>query len=136
MSPDDDRLSEDDIADLLRRGAGLVQWYEDLQAYARGAILAGRTIKGWKVVEGRSSRQFTDTDKALAALIAAGYQEPVLYERKPLSLAQLEKVCGKARFNEICGEFITKPPGSPTLVAASDKRQPYNSAATEAGGLT
>ena len=135
MPPDDNRLSEDDIADLLTRGAGLVQWYEDLQAYAREAILAGRPIDGWKVVEGRSRRQFTDTDKALEALIAAGYKEPVLYERKPLSLAQLEKVCGKAKFNEICGDFITTPPGSPTLVKASDKRQPFNTAAIEAGGL-
>lgn len=136
MSPDDDRLSEDDIADLLQRGKGLVAWYEDLQGYARDAILAGRPVPGWKVVEGRSRRAFTDTDKALAALIAAGYQEPVLYERKPLTLAALEKVCGKARFAEICGEFVTTPPGSPTLVEESDKRAPYSTAAAEAEAMS
>ena len=41
----------------------------------------------------------------------------------------------KEAFAQVCGDFITKPPGSPTLVEASDKRQPYNSAATEAEGL-
>ena len=135
MDVDDDRLSDDDIADLLRRGAGLVKWYEDLQDYARGAILAGRTLDGWKVVAGRASRKFTDGDKAIAALIKAGFAEPMLYERKPLTLAQLEKVCGKAKFAEICGEFITTPMGSPTLVAASDKRPPYSTAAAEAEAM-
>lgn len=135
MSPDDDRLSEDDIADLLRRGAGLVRWYQDLQEYARGAILAGRSMPGWKVVEGRSARQFTDQDAAFRALEQAGYDAAILYERRPLTLAQIEKQVGKAAFAGICGAYVTKPPGSPTLVEASDKRQPYNSAAIEAEGL-
>lgn len=129
-------LTATEIADLLQRGKGLVAWYEDLQGHARDAILRGESLPGWKVVEGRSRRAFTDTDKALAALIAAGYQEPVLYERKPLTLAQLEKVCGKARFNEICGEYITTPPGSPTLVEESDKRAPYSTATAEAEALS
>ena len=136
MSPDDDRLSEDDIADLLRRGAGLVRWYQDLQEYARGAILAGREMPGWKVVEGRSARAFTDQEAAFTALRQAGYDEAILYERRPLTLAQIEKQVGKAAFAGICGAYITKPHGSPTLVESSDKRQPYNSAAIEAEGLT
>ena len=135
MTPDDDRLSEADIADLLRRGEGLVKWYEDLQDYARGAILAGREVPGWKVVEGRSRRQFTDTDAAMEALIKAGYPEPTLYERKPYTLAQLEKQIGKMPFSEIVGQFITTPPGSPTLAPASDKRPPFSTAAAEAEAL-
>ena len=135
MSPDDDKLSEDDIADLLQRGKGLVAWYEDLQNYARGAILAGHAVPGWKVVEGRSRRAFTSTDDAIAELIKAGYPEPMLYERKPLTLAQMEKAIGKAKFNDICGAYITTPPGSPTLVEESDKRQPYSTAAAEAEAL-
>ena len=128
-------LTDPEIADLLRRGAGLVKWFEDMQEYARAAILSGHTLAGWKVVEGRSRRQFTDTDKALAALQAAGYQEPVLYKREPLTLAALEKLCGKKRFAEICGEYITTPPGSPTLVEESDKRPPFSTAASEAEAM-
>ena len=129
-------LTDDEVADLLKRGAGLVKWFEDLQEYARGAILAGHTLAGWKVVEGRSRRQFTDTDKALAALMAAGYEEPVLYKREPYTLAQLEKTVGKRKFAEICGEYITTPPGSPTLVEESDKRPAYSTAAAELEGIT
>ena len=135
MEPTDNKLSDNDIADLLRRGAGLAAWYADLQDYARSAIMAGRQINGWKVVEGRSSRAFSDQEKAFGALIAAGYPEAMLYERRPLTLAALEKDIGKKRFAEVCGSFITKPPGSPTLAAESDKRPPYSSAAVEAEGL-
>lgn len=129
-------LSADEVADLLRRGAGLKAWYEDLQEHARDAILRGESLPGWKVVAGRSARAFTDTDKALNALRGAGYDDAILYERKPLTLAQLEKAIGKKPFAEICGGLITTPPGKPTLVEESDKRPPYSSAALEAEGLT
>ena len=134
MQPDN-KLSDEEIADLLTRGKGLAKWYEELTAYAREAILGGRVLNGWKVVEGRSARQFTDQDAAFRALEIAGYDEAILYERKPLTLAQLEKQVGKKAFADICGEFVTKPTGSPTLVEASDKRPAYSSAAIEAAGL-
>ena len=133
MQPD--KLSDAEIGDLLTRGKGIAKWYEELAAYARDKILSGGTMPGWKVVEGRSTRQFTDQDAAFRALQQAGYDQAILYERRPLTLAQVEKAVGKQAFAEVCGEFIAKPPGSPTLVEESDKRQPYSSAAAEAQGL-
>ena len=136
METKDNLLSDAEIADLLTRGKGIVKWYEELEVYAREAILGGAQLDGWKVVEGRSTRQFTNQDEAFDALKKAGFDEAILYERRPLTLAALEKQVGKKAFADICGAFITKPHGSPTLVEASDKRQPYNSAALEAEGLT
>lgn len=135
MDTKDPRLSDSEIADLLTRGKGIVKWYEELQEYARGAILEGHQLDGWKVVEGRSARQFSDQDAAFKALTDAGYAEAMLYERKPLTLAALEKQIGKKKFSDVCAAFIVKPQGSPTLVEASDKRAPYSSAALEAEGL-
>ena len=135
MDTKDPKLSDAEVADLLTRGKGIVKWYEELQEYARGAILEGHQLDGWKVVEGRSIRKFSDQDAAFKALTDAGYAEAMLYERKPLSLAELEKQIGKKKFSEVCAKYITKPQGSPTLVEASDKRVPYNSAALEAEGL-
>lgn len=135
MAPGDNRLTDAAIADLLRRGAGLKAWYDDLQEWAREEILKGRQIDGWKVVAGRSIRAFTDADAAMKRLHDAGYEDAILYERKPLTLAQLEKAIGKKQFAEICTYLITLPPGKPTLVEASDKRPPYSSAALEAEGL-
>lgn len=119
-------LSDAEIGALLTQAEGLVQWYSDMQDYAREAILAGREIPGWKVVEGRQVRTFKDVDKALDIMRAEGYDDAILYERKPLTLAQLEKLIGKKRFAELMGDNITWPPGKPTLVTLDDKRDPYS----------
>ena len=42
--------------------------------------------------------------------------------RELKTITDLEKVIGKKRFGEICGEWIDKPQGKPTLVPESDKR--------------
>ena len=118
-------LTDDDVGKLLKQAEGLVAWYVDLQDYARDAILAGREIPGYKVVEGRQVRAFLDTDKALEIMRGEGYDDAVLYERKPLTLAQLEKLTGKKRFSEIMADNITWPRGKPTLVTSDDKREPY-----------
>ena len=96
-----------------------------IQDYAREAILAGRMIPGWKVVEGKKIRAFTDADAAMDKMREAGYEDAMLYDRKPKTLAQLEKLTGKKQFAELMGELITWPPGKPTLVTADDKRDAY-----------
>jgi len=93
--------------------------------------LNGKEIPGWKAVAGRANRTFTDQDAAINAIIAAGYDESLVYERKPLTLSALEKLMGKNEFAEKVGQFITKPLGKPTLVPMSDKREPYNAAAAD-----
>lgn len=121
-------LSSAEIGDLLTRCRGLPKWYSELETYALEAELGGEDIPGWKAVEGRSVRQFTDQGAAFEALKAAGYNDAMLYDRKPKTLAALEKDLGKAEFSELCGSYILKPPGKPALVPDEDKRQPYNAA--------
>ena len=122
-------LSDEEVADLLIRAASLEQWYKDLKGYALSAILSGKTIPGWKAVEGRTDRAFSDTDKAIETLKAAGYEEAVLYKPKePLTLSALEKLTGKKKFTELVGDLVVKPQGKPTLVTKDDKRSPYNAA--------
>ena len=124
-------LSDGEIGDLLERGKYLVQWYKDLETYATGALLEGKSIPGWKLVAGRSNRTFTDQDAAIQAVIAAGYDEALVYDRKPKSLSELEKLMGKKEFAEKIGSYVIKPQGKPTLAPASDKREPYNSVVTD-----
>lgn len=133
--PGDNTLTDSEIGDLLTKGAELVSWYKDLEEYALGALLNGKEIAGWKAVAGRSNRAFTDQDAAIKAIIAAGYDEALLYERKPLTLSALETLIGKNDFAEKFGQYITKPLGKPTLVPVSDKREPYNSAAADFVGV-
>ena len=124
-------LTHAEIGNLLTRGKSLVAWYKDLEEFALETMLNGEEIPGWKVVAGRSNRAFTDHEAAIAAAITAGYDEALLYERKPKTLTELEKLMGKADFTAKIGNFVHKPLGKPTHAPESDKREPYNSAASD-----
>ena len=128
-------LSNADVADLLIRAEGLAAWYKDLQDYAASALLAGDEIPGFKLVEGRSNRTFTDVDEAVQALLNAGYEEAMIFDRKPKTLSELEKLLGKKAFSELLSGYVVKPKGKPTLAPASDKREAYNPGAAEFEGV-
>lgn len=128
-------LSNAEVADLLAQAEGLAAWYKDLQEYATSALLAGDEVPGWKLVEGRSNRAFTSVDDAVQALIAAGYEEAMIYDRKPKTLTELEKMLGKKAFNDLLSGFVTKPKGKPTLAPLSDKREAFNPGAAEFAGV-
>lgn len=124
-------LTDEEIGDLLIRGQELVKWYKDLEEYALNTILKGGTIQGWKAVAGRSNRTFTDTDAALNAAMAAGYDKSLLYDWKPKTLTEIEKLMGKTEFTDKLGSFVVKPIGKPTLALLTDKREAYSSAAAD-----
>ena len=124
-------LSPDGMSDVLARGKDLVAWYEAVKKRALEAMLNGEKIPGWKVVAGRSSRVWSNQDKALDTLIENGIDRAVIYDSVPKTLAQLEKVLGKKKFEELVGEFVVKPQGSPTLADENDSRKEFSSAAAD-----
>lgn len=128
-------LSDAEIGDLLVRAEGLVQWYKDLCEYATQNILNGKEIPGWKVVAGKSNRAFKDVGEAFSKVIEAGYDEALLYERKPITLTGVESLLGKAKFETLLKDCVHKPLGKPTLVPLSDKREPYSTAAADFAGV-
>ena len=128
-------LSDAEIGELLVRAEGLVQWYKDLCEYATQNILNGKEIPGWKVVAGKSNRAFKDVETAFSKVIEAGYDEALLYERKPITLTGVESLLGKAKFETLLKDCVHKPLGKPTLVPLSDKREPYSTAAADFAGV-
>ena len=118
-------LSDKEVGQILKKAQGLKKWVSKLEEYALAAILAGKEIPGWKAVEGRSNRTFTDTDKAIDHLVKNGFEKDLLYERKPLSLTAMEKTVGKSDFAKLMADYIVKPKGKPTLAEADDKREEY-----------
>ena len=129
-------LTDAEIGDLLVRGQELVKWYKDLEEYALGTILKGGTIPGWKAVAGRSNRTFTDTEAALNAAVAAGYDKSLLYDLKPKWLTELESLMGEAAFAGSLGRVGGGRVGKPTLALLTDKREAYNPAAADFAGVT
>ena len=125
-------MTLDEIGGYLERGEDVARWLKDLQEYALSQCLAGHEVAGWKAVEGRGSRDWTDQEEAFKRLEEHGIDEAMLYERKPLSLAQTEKLVGKKDFADTVGDLVVKKPGKPTLVPETDKRTAITNVTTAA----
>ena len=125
-------LENTEIAEILARAEDLQKWAADIQNYALEQALEGHEFPGWKVVEGRSNRRYTDTGFVQDALIGAGFEEKIiLKEPELLTLTNMEKIVGKKKLTELIGHLIEKPPGKPVLVVETDKRQPLNTVKDE-----
>lgn len=124
--PEPAALSDEELGGWLAKVQGLAAYAKDLEDYAHDALLAGRSLPGWKLVQGRSTRRWTDQDAAFQQMERSGIDEALLYTRTPVSLTVAEKMIGKKKFAELMSAFITKAPGAPKLATASDPRPEYN----------
>lgn len=110
-------ISNEEAGKRLLAMRDVVAYQKDLQEWALSECLAGNEVPGWKAVEGRRSRDWTDMDAAFEKLTRCGIvAEEILWEKKPLTLAQVEKTIGKRDFADAVGEFVAQRPGKPTLV--------------------
>lgn len=125
-------ITNEEMGQYLKQGADVAKWLSDLQDCALKECLAGKEVPGWKAVEGRGSRDWTDMDQAFGALKDNGIDETILWERKPLTLAQVEKTVGKKDFETFVGGLVIKKPGKPALVQDSDKRPAITNQVTAA----
>ena len=121
-------LDNNDIAFILGKADELINWAKDVQEYALDQALQGEEFDGFKVVEGRSNRKWTDEDKIGKILLGQGFLENIIYTKKLTGITNMEKAIGKKEVNRLLGDYIIKPQGRPTLVTISDKRPVYNSA--------
>lgn len=118
-------LTPEVISKILTIGPKFVDWFKDVEAYAmKQALHNNLKIPGFKLVEGRSSRTILDKDSVIDVLKASGFTEDqYLKPADILGISALEKNIGKRVFNELCGKYVVKPMGKPTLVPESDKRE-------------
>ena len=124
-------LTEQDLADLLPQLDRFSDWVKDVWEAAEQALAAGKTIPGWKLVEGRSVRKWRpDAHFWLEKMLQADAFKP----RELIGIPEAEKLLGKLAI-EIPAELITKPPGKPAIAPESDKR-PAVSTATPADDFT
>lgn len=124
--PEPATLSDEELGEWLQKLEGLAAYARDLEEYAQQALMEGRALPGWKLVQGRSTRKWTDQDAAFQQMQADGIDEAMLYTRTPISLTVAEKMIGKKKFAETMSAFITKAPGTPKLAQASDPRPAYD----------
>ena len=121
-------LDDDEIAGILPRIDTLVSWAEDVKAWALQQALSGVTYPGWKLVEGRSNRKYSDEAAVAAVVTKAGFDP---FEKKLLGFTAMTRQLGKKRFDELLSGLIVKPQGKPVLVPETDKRPVFNTAADD-----
>ena len=123
-----DTLDDIEISAILSRIDQLISWGSDVKEYALQEAKKGKHYLGFKLVEGRSNRKYTDEIQVAHKVTAAGYDP---YEKSVLSVTAMTKLLGKKQFDELLGDLVYKPTGKPTLVPETDKRPELNTAAND-----
>lgn len=118
-------LDDTEIAAILEKADEMISWGNDIKEYALKQAQSGVHFEGWKVVEGRSNRKYTDEEAVAFKVKDAGFDP---HEKKLLGVTAMSSLLGKKKFEELLGKLIYKPPGKPTLVPETDKRPAMNTA--------
>lgn len=118
-------LTDEEVVEILSRIDELTSWASDVKNFALEQAVRGKQWPGWKVVEGRSNRKYTDESAVAQIVKNAGYNP---YDEKIMGITNMTKMLGKEKFNELLGDFVERPQGKPTLVTEDDKRPEMNTA--------
>lgn len=130
---DPNLLTPEEIANDVLPFIDIVKsWLTGVEEYTLQAALNGTNYPGYKIVAGRSIRKITDAEAVMQELQSNAFaEESYMKPRELRSITDLEKLVGKKRFAELCGKWIEKPQGKPTLVPESDKRAAYDTTADD-----
>lgn len=93
----------------------------------------GETVDGFKLVPGRSTREFRDEHQTVEHFDFLGVDAKDLYETKLLSPAKSEDLLRKVGYSRkvipiLLESVVKKTQGRPTMAVATDKRQALQSA--------
>lgn len=116
------RLSDEEILTVLLRKNLITSWLSALEEFTTQRMLTGEPVNGFKLVEGRSNRQWKDEGKAIPELLRLIDVE-AMYTKKLISPAQAEKILKKNKGAIV--DLIEKPEGKPTLAFETDGRKSF-----------
>jgi hypothetical protein len=118
-------LSDDEIVEIISAANEISKWANDVYTYATSrAINEGKQWDGFKLVEGRARRKYTDETAVAEAAKGAGYTD--IFKQSLISITEMEKLMGKKKFSDILGDLVEKPKGKLSLVPDTDKRKPVD----------
>ena len=118
--PEVETLDNDDLALIMGELGFMETWIKAIKARTMNELETGHDVPGYKLVEGRSIRKWTDPEAAEEYLYDQGIDEDEFAPRKLCSPAAAEKLPGIDK-KELSGLW-TKPQGKPAVVPESDPR--------------
>jgi hypothetical protein len=123
-------LAPEDYSRLLTNTDGLTRWANGIERSARDFVNSTQEaeIPGFKIVDGRSYRDWPNDKVAETTLLAAqaeaarsGHQVDI-YKKKLLSPAQAEEAFGKVLYEKLIEQHVRSGNGAKTVVPISDSR--------------
>ena len=121
-------LTPEQLAALVKLLPEFRDWLNAVEAEAMKLATDGQ-LPGFKLVAGRSLRKWMDETKAEQDMLAAGFSDDDLYSRSFVSVAQAEKLLGKALFRKLESDLVYRTEGKPVLAPLSDRRPAIHAAA-------
>lgn len=122
---DPNELSDDEILEIYKMSSRISDWLSSVSGFVFSEALNGKKWQGYKLVEGRSNRLFSDPEKVEEKLKELKFNPEDYMIAKLAGIGQIEKLVGKTQINSVLGDLIIKPPGKPTLAPDSDKRPEF-----------
>tara|TARA_R110000868_G_scaffold142639_2_gene360080 strand:- start:1453 stop:2592 length:1140 start_codon:yes stop_codon:yes gene_type:complete len=123
-----DTLTDDEVRAALDAKKLITSWFDAVENTVTQRLAAGNTFPGYKLVSGRSSRDWGDVAEAVKVLESQLGENA--WERKLQSVAKAEKLLGKSKVS-IIEPLINKKAGRPTLAKASDPRPAVGASADD-----
>ena len=116
-------LSDEEMVKLWPLLDTTEKFIKNVKDYVLNELLKGNKIKGFKLVEGRSSSRYSDELAVTEALKQAGYEEPVFVKKSLIGLTEMKKLLGAKKYREILEDngLIVKPQGAPKVALATDE---------------
>ncbi len=123
------KLSDEELSKVLIHSKLITSWLSAVEDYVKDRLENGQEFKGYKLVEGRSSRAWRSEKEAISTLSEL-YPPEELFEQSFLSVAKAEKLLGKKNMG-IIDDYVVKNSGKPTLVPESDGRRSISGSASD-----
>lgn len=120
-------VSTDELSYAMSKADLIEGWLKAIRAETERRLLEGRTVAGWKLVQGkRGNRAWADKAEAEALLKAMRLKHEEMYEYSVISPTTAEKlfksnVIGPRQWPKVSA-LITQSDGKPAVAPASDKR--------------
>lgn len=122
------RLSQEEMVQILKYRKPVESFFEKLQERLTRDAMEGQRIRGKKLAQGRSYRQWLDPKAAAEHFAFLGLPDSEIYNVEVISPAQMEEKLRKvAKYDrnlipKLVQKLVYAPPGRPTLVDDTDPR--------------
>lgn len=131
---DPNLLDDAEIIEIIEREPIFTSWIKAVEKHALTEAVNGKAWPGYKLVEGKSNRQYKDENLVAQKLINNlnfGYVSEIYKPKELLGITELTKKLGTENFAKYVEPLLVKPKGAPTLVPVSDNRPVFSNSQSD-----